>query len=418
VGRDLGPLHGIPYAAKDLFDVRGVPTTGGTHLLASNVARGDSAAVRRLSQAGMALLGKNHTIQFAYGMTGINTDQGTPRNPWTREPHAPGGSSSGGAVAVAAGLVPAALGTDTGGSVRAPASLCGIVGLKTTVGRVSRAGVYPLSGTYDSVGPLTRTVRDAAIVAQALQGADPLDPSTANVEPDDLMRGLEDGVQGLRLAFGETLFFDDVDPEVANAVREAGALLRGLGARVDGMVVPEVAEAWDVEKRGLLVAAEACVNNRALLEEHSDELDPRVVRRMIPGRTLEPSDYQELLRRFAALRESVTRTLRHVDALIVPTTMDPARPLAPLLAEWDAFLDYNTRLHRNCGLGNLLGLCGLSVPCGFTTKGLPIGLMIYAKPFHEGMVLRVGHAYEQATEWSRRRPDLDWARPAPSSSAT
>ena len=413
-GRDLGPLQGIPYAAKDLFDVRGVPTTGGTRLLETNVPREDCTAVRKLAGAGMALLGKNHTIQFAYGMTGINNDQGTPLNPWTREPHAPGGSSSGGGVAVAAGLVPAALGTDTGGSVRAPASLCGIVGLKTTVGRVSRAGVYPLSGTLDSVGPLTRTVRDAALVAQALQGADPGDASTAGVEPGDFLRGLEDGVGGLRIAFGETLFFDDVNPEVATAVRAAGAVLRSLGARVDGIAIPAVATAWAVEKRGLLVAAEGYANNRALLEQHPGDLDAMVVRRMTPGRTLAPAEQDALRERFASLGKEVVETLREVDALIVPTTMEPARPVAPLLGDWDAFLDYNNRLHRNCGLGNLLGLCGLSVPCGFTSNGLPIGLMIYAKPFHEAMALRVGHAYEQATDWSHRRPDLGWARPASS----
>src|SRR5204863_2187799 len=173
--------------AKDLFDVKGMATTAGTRLLAGQVAREDSAAVRKLAAAGMVLCGKTYTVQFAYGAVGINHDQGTPHNPWQPTPHAPGGSSSGSAVAVAAGLVPMALGTDTGGSVRVPAALCGIVGLKTTVGRVSRAGVYPLCWTLDSVGPITRSVEDAAIVYQAMQGADARDESTAAVTAHDAL---------------------------------------------------------------------------------------------------------------------------------------------------------------------------------------------------------------------------------------
>ena len=172
-GADLGPLQGIPYAAKDLFDVKGVPTTAGTHLLAGNIAAEDCTVVRKLNAAGMALLGKTYTVQFAYSAVGINHDQGTPHNPWHTVPHAPGGSSSGSAVAVAAGLVPMALGTDTGGSVRVPAALCGIVGLKTTVGRVSRAGVYPLCWTLDSVGPITRSVEDAAARLRGAAGDGP-----------------------------------------------------------------------------------------------------------------------------------------------------------------------------------------------------------------------------------------------------
>ncbi|HYJ20223.1 MAG TPA: amidase, partial [Burkholderiales bacterium] len=190
-----GLLLGIPYAAKDLFDVKGMPTTAGTHLLAHNIATQDSTVVRKLDAAGMVLLGKTHTVQFAYGAAGLNHDHGTPHNPWHKDPHVPGGSSSGSAVAVASGLVPFALGTDTGGSVRVPAALCGIVGLKTTVGRISRAGVYPLSWTLDSVGPITRSVEDAALVFQAMQGPDPRDESTAGIAVHDTLRELKEGVK-------------------------------------------------------------------------------------------------------------------------------------------------------------------------------------------------------------------------------
>ena len=411
-GQDLGPLHGIPYGAKDLYDVRGLATTAGTRLLAGNVARADCAVVRKLAAAGMVLAGKTYTVQFAFGGVGINHDQGTPHNPWSPVPHAPGGSSSGTAVAVAAGLVPMALGSDTGGSVRIPAALCGIVGLKTTVGRISRAGVYPLSWSLDSVGPLTRSVEDAALVYQALQGTDFDDETTVAVPPHDVLPGLADGVRGLRLAFGETLFFDDVDAEVETAVREAGKVFQSLGAHVGSVAVPEVAQVWGETARPLLAAAEACAVNAEFLDRHFDALDPVVSHRMLAGRTLSATDYFVLLRRYAAYRRQVQRTLRDVDALIVPTTMIPPRPLATIDATRETYGDHNGRYLRNTSIGNILNWCGVSLPCGLTRDGLPIGLMVYGKPFQEEMALRVAYAYEQATEWHTRRPDLSWARQA------
>lgn len=407
-GRDAGLLLGIPYAAKDLFNVKGMATTAGTHLLADNVAPEDCPVIQKLAAAGMVLTGKTHTVQFAYGAVGINHDHGTPHNPWHRTPHAPGGSSSGSAVAVAAGLVPMALGTDTGGSVRMPAALCGIVGLKTTVGRISRTGVYPLSWSLDSVGPLTRSVEDAALVYHVLQGADSRDQTTTGVAPHDVLQGLKDGVKNLRIAFGETLFFDGVEPEIDAAVREAGRVLRSLGAHVDSIAVPEAAEVWSEEKRPLWIAAEACVANGNLLDRHFDALDPLVARRMIQGRSLSAVDYGALLRRVATLRERVLWTLRDVDALLAPTVMIAARPLTDIDASIDTYIDFNTRYMRNCGVGNVLNLCAVSVPCGVTSGGLPIGLMIYAKPFAEDVALRVAYAYEQAAPWRTRHPDHDW----------
>ena len=188
-GIDLGPLHGIPYVAKDLYDVAGLPTTAGTRLLADNVPDRDCTVIGKLTRAGMVLLGKTITVQFAYGGAGINTDQGTPHNPWHPDPHLPGGSSSGTGVAVAAGMAPMGLGTDTGGSVRIPASMCGITGLKTTVGRVSRAGIYPLSRSLDSAGPLARDAADAALVCEAMQGPDSADPTTLGQAPHDVAGG-------------------------------------------------------------------------------------------------------------------------------------------------------------------------------------------------------------------------------------
>jgi aspartyl-tRNA(Asn)/glutamyl-tRNA(Gln) amidotransferase subunit A len=409
-GADLGPLHGIPYAAKDLYDVKGFATTAGTHLLEANIAAQDSAAVRRLAASGMVLVGKTHTVQFAFSGIGINHDHGTPHNPWSPAPHAPGGSSSGSGVAVGAGLVPVALGTDTGGSVRIPAALCGTVGLKTTVGRISRAGVYPLSWTLDSVGPLARSVEDAALVYQALQGVDFADETTVGVPPHEVLATLKSGVKGLRIRFGETVFFDDVEPEITAAVRDAGRVLRGLGAQVDGVTVPEVAEAMAEQRRASMIAAEALSVNGRMLDEHFDALDPVVSHRMRTGRNLTATDYFTVLRQWAQLRERVKRTLADVDALLVPATMIPPRPVAGIDATVESYTDANLRYLRNTAVGNILALCAVVLPCGFTRDGLPIGLMIYAKPFDEATALRVAWAYEQATDWHRRRPDLGWAR--------
>jgi aspartyl-tRNA(Asn)/glutamyl-tRNA(Gln) amidotransferase subunit A len=409
-GIDFGPLHGLPWAAKDLFDVKGQPTTAGTHLLAQAIAQEDSTAVRRLEQAGMVLLGKNNTVQFAYGGVGINNDHGTPHNPWHAVPHVPGGSSSGTAVAVAAGLAPVGLGTDTGGSVRIPAALCGIVGLKTTVGRVSRAGVYPLSFSLDSVGVLARSVEDAALVYQQLAGQDDADETTLGVPPEDALADLRAGVKGIRLALVEEPFFDGVDPEIARAVREAALVLEGLGAQVGSLSFPAAALAHRLNPRGGVISAEAYAVNRAFLENRYDDLDPVVRDRMRGGGSVTGPDYFEMTRQWAALRRDARRSLAGVDALLVPTTMIPPLPSAPLATDLAEYARRNVQYLRNNAIGNILGLCGLSVPCGFTGSGFPIGLLIYGKPFDERVVLRVGHAYEQATDWRERVPDLGWAR--------
>ena len=407
-GQDVGPLHGIPYAAKDLFDVKGLPTTAGSNLLECNIASADATVIRRLAQAGMILLGKTHTVQFAYGGVGINHHHGTPHNPWHAVPHAPGGSSSGSGVAVAAGMVPMALGSDTGGSVRIPSSLCGTVGLKTTVGQVSRAGAFPLSWSLDSVGPLTRSVADAALVYQCLRGTDPQDPSTQGLPPQDVLTGLHDGVRGLRLAFAETVFWDQADAEVARAVRACGDVLANLGAHVDSLAFPEAAEAQELNPRGLVVAAEAYTIHQARLDTHFEDYDPIVRQRLIQGKDVSATEYLTMTRAWTQLRAKVLDVFRQVDVLLVPTTMIPALPVADLDTSLEAYNARNLQYLRNTAIGNVLNLCGLSVPCGVTSQGLPIGLMIYGKPYNEEVVLRVGRAFEQATDWHLRRPDLSW----------
>jgi aspartyl-tRNA(Asn)/glutamyl-tRNA(Gln) amidotransferase subunit A len=407
-GKDAGILHGIPFAVKDLFDVKGLPTAAGASLLEKNIAAADAHAVRQLKRAGMILIGKTNTVQFAYGGVGINHDHGTPHNPWKRVPHVPGGSSSGSAVAVSAAMAPLALGSDTGGSVRIPASLCGTAGLKTTVGRVSRAGVYPLSWSLDSVGPLTRSVEDAAHVYQRLQGVDADDETTWGLAAQDVLIDLKAGVRGMRLAFAESVFWEDVDPEVEKAVRECGRVFEELGARVSSIEFSEAQQARQLNAKGLIIAAEAYTLNKKWLEEHFDRLDPIVAHRMIKGKAVETIEYLQNNLTWSKLRSKAINTLMDVDALIVPTTAIPALPTAEVDADIETYSARNLSYLRNTAIGNVLNMCGLSLPCGFTKQGLPIGLMIYAKPFQENIALRAGYAFQETTDWHRRRPDLSW----------
>lgn len=408
-GRDLGPLQGIPLAVKDLLDVAGMPTCAGFGLLGQRAASRDAAVVRRLSQAGMVFVGKTHTVQFAYGGVGINHDQGTPHNPWSTEHMVPGGSSSGSAVAVASGMVPAALGTDTGGSVRIPASLCGITGLKTTVGRVSRAGVYPLSWTLDSVGPLARSVEDVALLYQAMAGEHPQDQSTWGQPAIGPLTGLTAGVRGMRLALPAQAFWEDVDPEVELAVRGCADVLRGLGALVEEMDFPVALEACTLAKRGLIISAEAYCANRQWVDEHFHELDPIVAFRIVKGKEVPAYRYIEALREMQALRIRAMDELKGVDGLLVPTTRVPALPVTQVDSSVESYALANWSYLRNTSIGNILNLCALSVPCGFTSRGLPMGLMIYGKPFEEEKMLRIGYAFQKATNWHLARPDLSFA---------
>ncbi|MDH5753119.1 MAG: amidase [Deltaproteobacteria bacterium] len=395
-GRDPGPLCGIPYVAKDLFDVQGQPTTAGTSLLADNVAAEDCPAIRRLATAGMVLLGKTHTVQFAFGGVGVNHDQGTPKNPWKTRHYIPGGSSSGAGVAVAAGLAPVALGTDTGGSVRIPAALNGLVGLKTTVGRISRAGVYPLSWSLDSVGPLATLVEDAWLLYGALAGPEPGDETTWGIAPPDREPPPEEGAQGLRVGICETVMFDDADEEVEQAVRRAAEKFSELGARVFSLQVPQVEEIFSLKKRDRLVAAEALAFCGRLLDEHSDRLDPVVTPRLEAGRELSASEYVQLLAGWRRIRASLAHTLAGVDVLLSPTTPIMARPLEMVDASPESYAHHNRLYLRNTSVANNLGLCAVSVPCGLTSDGLPIGLMIHAAPFAEALALKAARAYETA----------------------
>ncbi len=406
-GHDLGPLHGIPYAVKDLYDIVGLPTTAGSRTVDMTPKTEESEVTKRLAAAGMVVLGKTITVEFAKGIVGINNIQGTPHNPWAETHHVPGGSSAGTAVAVASGMAPMGLGTDTAGSVRAPAGLCGTVGLKSTAGRISRFGIFPLSWTFDSVGPLTRSVEDAALVYQILQGEDPRDEITMCIRPEDALRDLKGGAKGLRIGIPQNAFFDGVDGEVDKAVRAAAEVFRELGATVEEIEYPEASEAAAMAM--VINGVEAAVIHEGRLEAKVDEMDPVVGPRMLGERDFLATDYVKQTKALKALRATQMETLRDIDVVLSPTTPIPALPVATVDESFKTYLDYAGQYMANTNIGNRLGLCGLTLPCGFTSSGLPIGLLLNGKPFQEAMILRAGYAYEQATDWRAARPDLDWA---------
>jgi len=400
-GTYLGPLHGIPFAVKDLFDVHGRPTTAGTSLLNNNIPEKDAAVVKRLIEAGMILLGKTHTVQFAFSGIGINHDQGTPVNPWKKEHYIPGGSSSGSAVAVSAGMTPAALGTDTGGSVRVPAALCGVTGLKTTVGSVSRQGVYPLSYSMDSVGPLTRSVEDAALIYQTIKGPDDEEPTTYGLSSWEDLNGLEEGIKGYNLIFSQSPFWVDLHQDIESSVKNTFDIFENLGASVSEMDFPEAELAQKLNSDGLIIAAEAFSVNETLLTNHFDDLDPAVAHRMIKGGDIKAFEYIKNKITWRTLQKKTIKRLEGVDAVIAPTTMIPAMELSYLDADNHVYSEKNVMYLRNTAIGNILNLCAVTVPCGTTSDGLPIGLMIYGKPFEEEKVLKIGYAFQKATSWHK-----------------
>jgi len=406
-GQYLGPLHGIPIALKDLIDTAGIATVSGSTLLKDRVPAKDATIARQLFRAGAVLLGKTHLVEFAYGGTGINHHYGTPLNPWDLDtPRLPGGSSSGSAVAVAGGLAPAAMGSDTGGSVRIPSSFCGLAGLKTTFGRLSNVGLIALDSGLDSAGPMCRTVADAALIYQTLAGPDPADPDTWNQPCDNVLDDLDGNIANLRLFLPRQYFWDDVDPEVEAAVRASAQVFANLGARIDELHLPELDELSALRARGSLTAVEAYLSNRNELENQLDQFDPIVSERMLDGKDMTAVDYFDAKRSFAQLRPRLYKALSTVDALITPTTPFAALPTA----EVDRPDDYhrlNGMCLRNTMAVNLMGLCAVSLPCGFTRSGLPIGLQIIGHPHAEGLVLRLARAYEQTTEWHKKHPDLE-----------
>jgi aspartyl-tRNA(Asn)/glutamyl-tRNA(Gln) amidotransferase subunit A len=401
-----GPLHGVPLAHKDLFLIPGLPTSCGTLTPDYFVGAPPSTAVARLQAAGALTLGKLNMTELALGPFGDNAHHGDVQNPW-RIGHVSGGSSSGSGAAVAAGLAAGALGTDTGGSIRLPAAACGVVGLKPTYGRVSRAGVMPLSWSYDHVGPLARTVRDAALMLGVIAGVDPLDATTSRQPVPDYVAALDGGIAGLRIGVAGGFYADGLDAAVTAALAEAVAVLGGLGARVEPLAVPDPGPIVSGSSNVMVRAESATIHSR-LLKERPGELQPAVRDRMAPGLTVTAYDYLQGQRLRAQLtREFIDAVFSRVDVLVTPTIPEPAPALVHVKA--GATADVIARMGRFSRLTrpfNALGLPALSLPCGAVPDGRPLALQLVGRPFDEATLLRLGHAYERATAWHRRRPTL------------
>jgi aspartyl-tRNA(Asn)/glutamyl-tRNA(Gln) amidotransferase subunit A len=400
-----GPLHGVPLAFKDLCFIRGLPTSCGTGTAEYFRAEQDCTVVARLAAAGAVTLGKLNMTELAMGPFGDNAHHGHARNPW-RLDHCAGGSSSGSAVAVAAGLALGAVGTDTGGSIRLPAAACGIVGLKPTYGRVSRAGAMPLSWSNDHVGPMARTVRDCAWLLQAMAGPDPLDTTASRAPVPDYLASLGGRLEGVRVGLVENFFFQGVHGEMEGAVRAALDAVARLGARVSDLHVPDPQTTSDITN--LVSRAEASTVHARLLRERPHEIQPVVRARLELGMRIPAYDYLQALRLRARLaRAFVAEVFGQVDVLLAPVIPEPAPPLSHAtegpVPELSARQGRFSRLTRPF---NGLGLPALSVPCGFSSTGLPLALQLVGRPFDEATVLRVGDAYQQATGWHTRVPPL------------
>lgn len=386
-GESRGFLDGVPYAAKDLFHVKGWPTRAGSRALGSEPQAVTANAVTRLTEAGMVLVGKVQTVEFAFGGWGTNHITGTPLNPRDPDvPRAPGGSSSGSGVAIAAGLVPAALGTDTGGSIRNPAAMCGIVGLKTTVGRIGRGGLLTLATSFDSVGPLTRSVEDAALLFAAMAGRDPLDPATFGVPPVALSSAPEHDLAGLRLTIPAPRDLAGVDPHVLERFRAALADLEALGADIREKAMPRAPEAY-MALTGELMSAESWHHLGRYAGPDDSPVHPDVRSRILKGREIDGARYQDLLEQRRAAQIEFAAYLEGADALLTPT----APILPPPLAEID---ETKTPLGTFTRFVNLMDMAALSVPTGLVGTGLPTALQIAVPRFEEALALRIGRALE------------------------
>ncbi|MGE0312997.1 MAG: amidase [Lautropia sp.] len=403
-GFPLGPLHGVPVAIKDLVDVQGQRAGAGSAAWRERVASETATVARRLRDAHMVVVGRTQMVEFAFGGWGTNPLMGTPRNPWGGAAHrVPGGSSSGSGVAVAAGLVPAALGSDTGGSVRLPAALNGITGLKTTYGAVPLRGVFPLSTTLDSVGPMARSARDCELMMQVMAGPDPDDPTTLNLPRFVADDGEHASVAGMRIGLMPPEDYPlPADPATQAALDDAVRVLRDAGATITPMRIGFDLDAL-MRRTGRIIAAEAFAIHRDYIDDETLAIGPHVRRRVQGGRDIGVPDYLALLAERTAERARFASRMRDVDALLLPTVPFPARTI-------DEVDEQATPYGAFTRWGNYLGACGLSVPTGFDADGLPLAMQILGKPFDDAVVLRIGKAFQRATDWHARTPALEAAK--------
>jgi aspartyl-tRNA(Asn)/glutamyl-tRNA(Gln) amidotransferase subunit A len=402
-GHLRGPLHGVPMAHKDMYYREGVPSSCGSRVKGKEPERTTATALKRLDAAGAIQFGVLHMAEFAYGPTGHNYHDGHCRNPWNTA-HVTGGSSSGSGSSVAARAGFAALGSDTGGSVRLPAAICGITGIKVSYGRVSRAGAMPLSFSMDTIGPLSRTAADCALMLSVLAGPDPADPTASSEPVPDYLARLAAPVKGLRVGVPMSYFTDDIDPAVGAALTESIKAIESLGCEIVPVALPDIVP---MDAAGThIIAAEAAAYHGNWLRTRPAGYSPQVRARLERGLAIPAARYIDALRmRGPALAEFSKAVFSKVDVLHAPCIPIPT----PTIAETD--VGGSPHMDRTLALMtkfmrpfNYLGLPSLALPCGFLASGLPVGMQLAGRPFAEDTILRLGHAFQQATDWHKREP--------------
>ena len=402
-----GPLHGIPIGIKDNIAIAGIRATVGSKVLSDHVPDADAYVVSQCKAAGAIIIGKENLEEFAAGSTSNNLHYGAVHNPWNLD-HILGGSSGGGGANVAACVTFASLGTDLGGSVRGPANFCGVVGMKQTFGRVSQRGLMVTSFNGDHIGPITRSVRDSALMLQAIAGYDPLDPSTVPVPVPDFSSRIGQELRGLKMGIPANYYFDIMDPEVETTVRQAISALEGLGVEAREVALPSMQYAGALR---IAAMADSVVTHEPYLAAHRQDYGPTVLYRTLAGQFVLGRDYSKSLKVQRIIKEEYARVLQDVDFLVTPSS-----PVAAWRIDAESIvLDGQSYPVRGPGSGmtarctspsNATGLPAMSIPCGFTSAGLPIGLQLIGRPFEEALLFQVAHDYEAISPSRGRRPAL------------
>jgi aspartyl-tRNA(Asn)/glutamyl-tRNA(Gln) amidotransferase subunit A len=401
-GHYRGPLHGIPIAVKDLYYTKGIRTTAGSNILSDFIPTYDATVMARLLDAGAILIGKLNMHEFARGATNTSSLIGACCNPWDTM-RVPGGSSGGSGAALAAGFCFGSLGSDTGGSIRIPAACCGIVGLKPTYGRVSRHGVFPLSWSLDHVGPMTRTVADAALMLQVIAGHDRHDRTTRTAVVPDYAASLTGDIDGACLGIPQEFYFEQLDAEVGDSVRTAIQTLERAGARVEEVSLP--LSKFAAAAGRIISLTEAAEIHETFLRTRRADYSPDVRDGFLVGQLILGKHYMKAQRLRSLIRQEMAAALRRVDALVTPTVPIPAPRIGQTTVETGRErIETIWALSRLTRPANLTGFPAISVPCGFSQGGLPIGLQLIGRPFAEATILQIAHAYEQETSWHQRRP--------------
>ncbi|HVX29793.1 MAG TPA: amidase [Nitrolancea sp.] len=399
-GTYRGPLHGIPLSVKDLFATKGIRTTAGSRALRDYVPDENAAVVDRLTAAGSIILGKTNMLEFAYAS--VHPDYGPTRNPWDLS-KTTSGSSGGSAASTVAGVDYGSFGSDTGGSVRIPASFCGVCGMKPSYGLISRFGVQALSWTLDHVGPFARTVRDLALLLEAVAGHDPRDPQSADRSVPIYQRQLTERLDGLRIGVISNFMDEGVDAEIREAVSRAVDVLRDAGATIGERAIPELEDDALSAEMGILLP-EASYCHRDLFDRHQADYSETVLERLQAGRELPAVAYIAALEKRDVLRDVIRGYQSDFDLLVMPTTPMVATPLESTTLQVGEDEEDLGSLIRMTAPFDVTGQPALSLPCGFSSSGLPIGLQIVGRDFEDGTVLRAGHAYQLRSDWHRRRP--------------